>query len=289
MSQQQNDAEVCLNAGMQLADAEKRITMYPDEEGVPVAILPQGMRAEVMTSAMAALDARAPTPLRRKGTATFAELDSFIDHVNRFKSGASVVFADVDAVQLNAVLNYHPAGAEASPAWGDHRSVYACPLSEQWQLWRKNDGVPMGQEAFGEFIEANMRDLAPPGDADPIGSDVVAPAKLLEVARNLIVRTKGEFSRFINPTTGEHSLVNKLENETSSTKIPRGFNLGIPVFVAGQAYRIEARLRFQMSNGRPAFTYVLVQPDATLRDAFGGVRSKVVAATGLPVLAGSPE
>ena len=289
---QQNDAAECIKAGMEIANASNRVMLVHHDDGsdgdlvLPVAIMPNGMRAEVMKEAVAILDARAPTPLRRKGTANFTELASFIAHVNRFKSDDSVVFADVDEVQLTAVLNYHPAGADAKPAWGDHRSVYACPLSEQWNLWTEKDGEWMGQEDFGEFIEQNTRDLAPAA-ADQDG--YASPAKLLEVARNLIVRTKGEFSRNINPTTGEFSLVNKLENEQTSTRIPRGFHIGVPVFVAGAHYRVEAQLRFQMKDGRPHFAYVLVQPDTVLRDAFAEVRQKVAAETALPVLAGSPE
>lgn len=270
------DIKAAIEAGQRLASAEAKIETV---SGIPV------RNGQPLVTLLELVEQRADWPWRRKGTATFTELASFLEHVNRFKSGSSAVFADVAAVRLTAVLNYHPAGAESDPAWGDHRSVYACPLSAEWQRWTKANGVPMGQETFGQWIEDNMPDLAAPADGD----DLAPPARLLEVARNLIVRTKGEFSRTVNPTTGEFSLVNKLENESQSTKIPRGFCLGIPVFEAGERYRIEARLRFSMRDGKPTFAYELVQPAAVLRDAFGGVRGQVATQTGLPVLAGSPE
>lgn len=282
--EQRTENDAAIEAGEAAAQIDDRVT---ERNGIPIGLESERGKIRVLSDVLAAADERAEAPRRRKGSATHQELDSFIAHVNRFKDAGSVVWADAQNTKLTAVLNYHPAG-EAAPRWNDHRSIYACPLSRQWLLWIGRNEKPMGQEEFGQFVEDNMADLANPG-AEPEDADLPPPAKVLEVARTLIVRTKGEFSRTLNPTSGEFSLVNKLENESTSTKIPRAFLLQLPVFEAGTPYRVEARLRFSMADGKPRFAFALYQIDVIKRDAFGEVRQQVVEGTGLPVFVGTPE
>jgi uncharacterized protein YfdQ (DUF2303 family) len=277
-----NDLGSAIGAGVEIAEAASKVT---EVHGVPVIITPSGHSALVMNNLLEIEDARAVAPRRRKGTSTHQELESFIAHVNRFKDTHSVVFADAEKVMLTAVLDYHELGAAGAPRWGQHRATYACPLSTQWKLWTGAHEKPMHQDAFGQFIEDNMSDLAAPRE----GEDFPQPAEVLEMARKLVVRTKGEFQRTVNVTTGEATLVNKLENDVNSTKIPRAFKIGIPVFEAGESYAVEARLRFTLAGGSPSFTYSLYQTITVKRDAFSAVRKEVAEKTGLPVYVGSPE
>jgi len=277
----ENNVSAAVVAGMDIARAHDRITDY---EGIPIAVVPGSMRAEVLKQAIDLADARASRPLRLKGTAQHQELDSFIEHIERFKDEHSVVYADAEKVQLTAVFDYHEKETH-EPRWCGHRSVYACPLSAQWKRWLERNERPMSQDEFAQFIDDNMVDLV----AAKEGEDFAQPAKVLEMARLLVIRTKGEFERKVDQTTGEFSLVNKLEHETTSTKIPRAFCIGIPVFEGGSGYRIEARLRFSLNGGRPQFSYALYQPEQIKRHAFGEVRAKVKDRTLLPLFVGSPE
>jgi hypothetical protein len=72
-------------------------------------------------------------PRRRDGKAELTSLDSFIEHVNRFKSGESVVFAcdSRTSPSLTALLDYHPAGAVSAPTSGTiaARSASRSPTS----------------------------------------------------------------------------------------------------------------------------------------------------------------
>jgi uncharacterized protein YfdQ (DUF2303 family) len=279
-----DNVKTIIEAAREGDEADKKIT---DIDGIPLVITPNGS-ATILKGVLDLADERAASPRRRKGEAKFDELDSFIAHVNRFKDLDSAVFADIDDTTMTAVLDYHRAGATADPRWGQHRSIYECPLSVQWQRWTGSNGVQMSQDDFAQFIESNMDDLASPtgngGD-----KDLPMPSEVLTMARNLVIHSKGTFSRSLNPTTGESSLVCKNENDPAvSTRIPRAFLLGIPVFEAGASYRMEARLRLHLS-GRAMFSYLLYRSDEILRDAFGEVRAKVADKTGLPVLAGSPE
>lgn len=289
------NAAACIDAGIGLAEIDGRITRIGDE-AIPVALVPNGMSLRTLEDVLKISDARADKPRRLRGTATHQELGSFIAHVNAFKDGASAVFADATRVQLTAVLNYHIAAvgpkasdldADERARWADHRSVYTCPLSEQWKRWTAANDKPMGQEEFAQFIEDNMVDLANPGVDD--AEVFPKPAAVLEMARKLAINLTGEFKREINPTTGEYTFINRTEHGPNSTKIHKAFLLGIPVFEAGELYRVEARLRFTLAEGRPRFAYSLYQADAIKRDAFGEVRAQVAKETGLPVFAGSPE
>lgn len=281
----ENNTQAAIDAGRQLAGAETKTLELTRSfhDGAPVVslgIIKADEKIVVLTEAMNEVDARAERPLARRGVAVLTDVDSFIAHGNRFKDAHSAVFADRAGVKLQAVYDYHDEKAR----WGKHRAAYACPLSRQWKLWLGGNEKPFGQEEFGTFIDDNMGDLAAP-DA----GDFPAPTKVLDMARNLVVRSKGTFERKLNPTTGEATLVSKDEHEPESTKIFRAFLIGIQVFEGGTAYRVEARLRFSLASGRPQFSYSLYQHERVMEDAFGEVCDKVRKGTELPLFYGQPE
>lgn len=281
-----NGVADALHAGKQLGDITGKIS---EIAGIPFALVPDGMSIDSLVSVLESADARAHCPRRRKGTATHHELASFIAHVVRFKDEDSAVFADVKSTKLVAVLDYHRATADGSPRWGEHRSVYVCPLSRQWQRWLAQNEKVMSQDAFGDFIDQNLSDLASASCGGPVSTDVAEPAAVLEMARNLVVLTKGEFRREIDRTTGRSTLVCKTDHDSQSTKIPRAFLLGIPVFEGGESYAVEARVRFELRDGRPSFSFSLYQFEEVLRAAFADVRQSVADGAGVPVFAGTPE
>lgn len=65
--------------------------------------------------------------------------------------------------------------------------------------------------------------------------------------------------------------------------------LKLAVFEEGEVYGVEARMRFRLEGGRPAFGFLLVEPERVQRDAFAAVRTAVIEQTGLPLFVGSPE
>lgn len=279
------DVQAAVLTAAHAVEAESRMLDPEATGGIPTLVLQPGLRVESLLPILLQADARASAPRAREGTARHVELDSFVSHVKRFADADSVVWADPAGPSLTAVLDYHRAGSDGSPRWGRHRAVYTCPLSEQWRAWSARDGALFSQDAFADFVEERMRDLAPPAKE----SDLAQPAKLLEIGRLLRVHAKSTFEREINPTTGEFSMVSKTEHDKSSTKIPRGFLLQIPIFDAGRPVQIEARLRFKTDGGRPSFSFALVDAQHVLRTGFADVRSAVAEATGLPIFAGSPE
>lgn len=285
-----HDIQAAIDAGEKIAKVEDRIDAIDskaNDGAVPFALLPAGYKIEALMGPLTASDERQPAPREISGTAGHEEVDSFISHVNRFKDERSVVWANIKGVRLLAILDYH--NAHGDPRWGRHRAEYACPLSVEWQRWTGQSGKPMTQDAFADFIDANFADLANPSTDKLDDAGCAPPAAVIQMARQLMIRTSGTFGRSINPTTGEFTFENKVENDTTSTKIPRAFLLGIPVFTSGARYRVEARIRFKLSEGKPTFAFELYQADIIQRSAFDDVREQVRQGTGLPMFCGTPE
>lgn len=247
-------------------------------------------------------------PRHRHGTATMLSLDSFIEHVNRFKDGDSAVFAndDRDTPSLTSVIDYHPSGAVSPARFGKHRSVFAFPLSDEWKAWKQHDAEPMGMADFAAFLENRIIDvlyIIPGEDSLPEdvarlvdtlgGNDSVAtPNKLMELARGLQINEAAVVQEAVNLSSGE-GIVRFQSSHTDEhgapVKVPSLFLIGIPVFRNGPLYRIAARLRYRKNGGRLTFWYELWRTDRTFDHAFSEAVERVKVETELPVLLGKPE
>lgn len=238
---------------------------------------------ELAGEVLAELDKRMPGPRRRQGRVSLQDVASFCDYLKRYADPVqAVVYADVQRMTFEAVLNEHPSGDDEDiTGWRDFRAGYACPRSSEWLAWTSKDGQGMRQDEFADFLEARLEDMTT-GDGMP------KPVEVLAVARQLHIKTKGTFQREINPTNGDNILVHKTETETGSTQIPRAFAVAIPVFEGGERYQVEARVRFAIGERGPVFSYTLHRRAEIERDAFSGVRLVVASATGLPIYSGTP-
>lgn len=267
-----NNAAIVTGGGedRQLQIAE-RIQMFGDpSNGVFVGVYRTDERVEVLNELTDALDDRSPAPRRRKGRARLETLDSFIAHVNRFKSEDTVVFADTEHGQLVAVYNYHPGGADHGKAgWSDFGSVYSCPLSDAWKAWAGRAGDGMSKHDFAQFLDDHREDIV-------TADDYPTSADMLDMVRKLHVRTKGEYRDDFDQVTGERTLVVKHEHEETSTKIHRVFLLGIPIYRGGKAYFIQVRIQFRVKGDQgPVFSYALHDAAKQMEQAFSEVAERV--------------
>jgi uncharacterized protein YfdQ (DUF2303 family) len=254
-------------------------------EDIPVAMIRDGNGGEqpqVFSELIKERERRMSGPRRRAGRVAFSDLESFCAWVDLYKEERSLIWSDANAFMLTAVIDEHPPGNSQDHAgWREFRATYEMPRSAEWTAWTANDSKPMTQDAFADFVESRLDDLVS-GDGMPRPTDV------LTMARDLHVHSKGTFQRTLNPTTGNYTLVAKTDNDTGSTVIPRAFLIAIPVFEGGERYQVEARIRFQLREGVPTFSYSLHRRREIERDAFNGAREKVRESTELPVLAGRP-
>ena len=227
-------------------------------------------------------------PDRRAGTAVHQSIQSFIDHVKRFQSTNSAVWADAAASKLVSVLDYHPAGSESPARWGKHRGVYGCPLSEQWKAWGSGAPLVLDQDRFAAFLDARDRELVV-GDL-PNGTKGPSPAALITFATNLEVFSRATAKRERDPQTGRLTISYAEEKGVSGSVFPPpSFLIRIPIFQDGEPTVLEVRLRVDVADGAAKFTTQIHAAGDVLRDAFAELCERVATEAAVPVFVGTPE
>lgn len=237
-------------------------------------------------------------PARRKGTALVDTLASFIDLVNRHRDGQSALFGKTSwpDPKLTAVLNYDSEGAPAR--FGDHRVVYAFPLTEEFKAWVGVNGKPMEQEVFAAFLEEHAAELAAPTDGEIseyerlFKEKFATPSEVIELSRHLEVFVAAKAKQGIRLQTGERVVEFAEEHQNAKGErvtIPGIFMVSVPAFVDGEAVRIPARLRYRISGGDIKWFYQLYRWEFFLREQVGYDLKEAADKTGLPSFEGAPE
>lgn len=269
--------------------------------GVDIHVLahPMGVAVE---SVKPYLDEYLTAPERRRGVATVFDLQSFVLHVNRFKGKDSMLFAEPirGNPKITAVFDYNEPGEDGEARFGEHRTVYPCPLSEEWVTWKNSNGRVMDQASFAEFIEANIVDVHDPDDAGDIVRDLVrkldctlaSPSKLLDYSRGLQVRVSNRVINAVNLATGEATMNFESDHTDAAgqqLRVPGAFLLAIPVFRNGSPFKIAARLRYRVEGTVAKWHYKLFRAEETFDFAFTEACAQAQKETSLPLVYGKPE
>ena len=277
-----------LEAGKQLADTKGRTV---DLLNLPHVLLPTGMSLQLLTETVKLADQREERdkPRRLKGTATLGDEASFIEHINRFKDASSVIFQGETA--LLAVFNYNSAAAgvddrNTCARFGDHRADFVPKVSDEWKAWVDGQKKPLGQEAFADFIDEHLADIAPSTDDRKVPS----AGDLATMALQLKASSDDTLESSLNRTTGETSVVFKKELKVQgNTVIPPEFDIQIPIFTGGPLQRITCKLRFRKGDEGALFFWAVPGATQIKVKAQLAIGERVKAATSLPVLSGKPE
>lgn len=288
-----------------LIDAVKQLHNFSTGDAAkvgdaPFAVVPNG---KSLISLKPLLDEFLKLPDRRRGTSKLSTVESFIEVVERFKSEASAVFANPNrsSPSIDAVFDWHPAGPDATKAdWLRHQAVFAPPLSDEWKAWSANNNKPMSQADFAAFVEERIGDLIVAKLDDPklktfadlVGGTWASPSDMVQLSRSLTINVEATVKNAQTLSTGEVSIVYEETHKDGTgqpLKVPSLFTIAVPVFYAGDLYRIAARLRYRRNGGTIVWTYQLVRPDLVFDDAFKGIVAKVRDETSLPVLLGTAE
>ena len=251
-----NDAQTVADLAVQAADIRHI-------NGHPFVVLAEGQN-------IASLEHLLATPMRKQGSIVVQDQNSFIAVFRRHADEDTSIYADREKGTFRAVFN----DSINSPGWNDHYCSYTCPKSNEWQIWTKNDGRRMTQAEFALFIEQNLVDIIEPVRAD-----------MLEISRTLQAKKKASFSSSIRLSDGSHqfSYEEDIRGTTTNGKleIPETFKLGLPVFLNGQAYEIEARLRYRINKeNQLEMWYELIRSYDIHEDAFNGVHEAISEETG---------
>lgn len=256
-----NNAQTLLDAGRAAVPifkiAEHPFAVIPDDYGIHD------------------LESKLPAPMRKKGSLKLAAAASFIALVNAEKTASTRLYATVNPPSFSAIFNDHT--AETGPGWRDYEASYACPLSVEWKTWLALSGKQQTQEAFAQFIEANLPDIATPPAAD-----------MLEISRSLEAKKKVNFASGIRLSNGQNELTYEEEISGTASKgklsVPEIFTIGIPVLEGGPRYQVEARLRYRIGDaGKLAIWYELVRPHKIIEHASEEVAALIAKETALPL------
>lgn len=264
------------------------------------------------------VDERRKHPERRKGTAELTKLDSFIEHVKRFRDNQSVIFAKDDrkAPELLAVYDYHEPGLvvvyedesdeelerrEGVPRFGEHRARYKFPLSDEWKAWvGLQDTGLVSQDDFASFLEDHIEDVLPTDQHSDAVIDwgaanalhLAGPDKLRDLARGLHINVERKVAQISDRRTGEakiHFEETHAAEGGGPVAIPGGFAIAVSVFKGEDSYRVPVRLRYRLRGREIQWAVAMHRIDRVFDVAFNESVEKVRGYTGLPVLYGAPE
>lgn len=232
------------------------------------------------------LDGLTNPPNRKTGTVKLLDAESFIAYYGTHGNGAPV-YATITPARFVAVLNEHTREAAGHR---DHRADFTLSHSAEWTTWTKHNGrgAAFGSnEAFALFLEDNAPDIVKPD-----------PATMLSIALNFRVKADAGFSIAQRLNDGNVELAfNNVVNASSkgaaggTVKIPEVFVIDVPVFAGVNAprYKVEARFRYRLADGKLTLWYELVRPHKVVERAFTEIWERIRKETKAPVLLGTPE
>jgi uncharacterized protein YfdQ (DUF2303 family) len=201
-----------------------------------------------------------PAPNRKAGTTVLCDVDSFIQFTkDQNQSVTGYIYADPEARTLTAVFN--DLRNESTTGWRDHRAVFKAELSRECDNWIRNNRQQKEQEEFAVYLEDNIADIA-----EPSGE------VLLAMALTLQAKTEVNFSSSRRLDNGQVQLTySETIAATSSAgniDIPKEFAIGVRLFKNGDGYKIKARLKYRLGNGKVKFWYELDRVENSVEDAF---------------------
>lgn len=231
------------------------------EGGKPFAVVPSGLTLQDVSAYL-------PVPVRIQQSQNFFDVDSFAAYLKDFGYGGSKIFASMSESKLTAILDYHTL---ESASWNEHKAYLACAKSDDWNDWIRQDNKPMSQVAFAEFIEEHEVNFV-----EPQGAAMLTLAQNLEVNKSVIFKS----AKRLSDGQTQFEYIEDIQDQTKGQiKIPAKLILGLQPFKFSKGYKVTARLRYRLADGKVTFTYALDAPEKIVEDAFRDVVKEVAEAT----------
>lgn len=234
-------------------------------------VLPEGMTREDVTlpNAVAAV-----LPDHITQGVTLQTVDSLVEYVTKFKGADTILFADLDANSITAVIDYH--GID-QPNHVKHKATLTLRHSVEWLAWMGINKKLMDQLAFARFIEENAADVVAPSGAD-----------LLEVCRDIQAVRKADFKKVVRTQSGTERFAYSEETSAVSgdVEVPTKFILNVPVYFNEALTELAAFLRFQLSDGDLSLGVELHRAEHVRQAVFKLIVTAAAERTGQPVVFG---
>lgn len=229
-------------------------------------------------------------PLRKRATVRVRDVESFIAYVKRHGSLTDCTIWCLanyveGKVAFTGILNDHGED-DTAQAWRDHKAFYTPEFSEEWRRWVGANKKVFTQTDFAAFIEENLRDIASPDDSGLPGGNA-----MLEMAMSFEATQDMRFKSAVRLSNGGVNLSFVQDDDAQTLErmsVFERFAIGIPVFWSGDAYRVDARLRYRVKDGKLVFWYELIRQDKVLEAAATTVIDTIKEKTGNPFFFGEP-
>lgn len=257
---------------LSLSTAAARFADTGAEGQVPYVLVPDGYRVTELESTL-------PVPTRKRAKVSLTNAQSFIDFVNLHREASTHLYGDPDKGTFVAVFDDN---SECRlTGWREHIARFTATESVEWKTWAESNKKPMKQADFAELIEDNLVDIIEPESAH-----------ILEVSRSLQAKKAGNFSSALRLDNGDVQFTYEDKTEASAgkgqLKVPEKFVIAIPVYQGGPAYKIEARLRYRISEGALMMWYDLLRPHKSKEHALTEINEQIEIGTELQIFAGNP-
>lgn len=236
--------------------------------GTPFLLQPDGSGSWKHTR----LDDLRSAPLRKQGTIRLHQLASFIDYANRHKQPGTQIIVDADyaanSIKLKAVIN----GNEVDTAgFGDHVVRFDPQTTVDWKNWTGMSGKKVKQTELATFLTDNIANIAETNPADS-SRKYPSAADMLEFVTNLEMTSTVRYRSGTKVQNGQVQF-EYVEEGNDQTKgrlqMFERFGIGVAPYAGGQAYFLEAFLRFRINRetGELAIWFDLHRPDKVLEAA----------------------
>lgn len=229
-----------------------------DEHGVPqrlVLAVPSNQKMENLD-----LEKFLSCPNRIRAKVQVHDLPSLLEYTRRYADERTLVWVSMDprtfALSFTVQLDDHAADV---PSWRTHSCAYTPRMSEEWTRWLGKDSKGMDQVEFATFLEDNLQDIAA-GENGPSGTD------MLKMALEFEARQDQRIKSHVRLQSGAIQLEYVAQDDDATVnrmQVFDRFSIGIPVFRGGAAWKLDARLRYRVREGKAVFWYELIRSDKT--------------------------
>jgi uncharacterized protein YfdQ (DUF2303 family) len=234
------------------APSPARFTLVKNGVEFDYIVKPQGWTSEIVENEE--LD---HTPPVVEGEQSVANTASFKAYFSRFADERSILFASRSRGVVRAELDYH-LNAE-TPAPSKHALTRTFKKDRKFVAWKQRNGQQQTQAQFVEFLEDHLDDVRDPNQADLLRSIVQFKAFRTANCASAVDLSSGDVQfQFTQETKGV----------AGQAVLPERILIEVPVLEFERAWKIAARLKYRLNEGKLVFWFELIRIEDVEDEAF---------------------